>query len=99
MRGVALHGLDQVRDQVVALLELHVDIGKGLADTLAERDEAVRRTERNQHDDDDDAENDPAGRHVGKLLWAAEAGKINKKQGGRQPAANWGMALVGGWAG
>ena len=43
--GVALHGLDQVRDQIVALLELHVDVGKGLTDALAERDQAVIRAE------------------------------------------------------
>ena len=63
MRGVALHGLDQVRDQIVALLELHVDVGKGLADALAERDQAVIGAEGEQHENDDDAENDPAGRH------------------------------------
>ena len=41
VRGVALHGLDQVRDQVVALLQLHVDVGEGLVDALPQRDEAV----------------------------------------------------------
>ena len=61
MRGVALHGLDQVRDQVVALLELHVDVGEGLADALAERDQPVIGAEREEHENDDDAENDPAG--------------------------------------
>jgi hypothetical protein len=66
--GVALHGLDQVRDQIVALFELHVDIGEGLADPLTERDQTVIRTEREQNEDDDDAENDPAGRHGKKLL-------------------------------
>jgi hypothetical protein len=45
MRGLALYGLDQVRDQIVALLELHVDIGKGLADALTERDQTVIRAE------------------------------------------------------
>ena len=61
MRRIALHGLDQVRDQVVALLELHVDVGKGLADALAERDQPVIGTEGEEDEDDDDAENDPAG--------------------------------------
>ena len=41
-----------------ALLELHVDIGKGLADALAERDQPVIGTEGEQYDNDDDAEND-----------------------------------------
>jgi hypothetical protein len=67
MRGVALHRLDQVRDQIVALLELHVDIGKRLVDALAQRDEAIVGGKRKKHEDDDDAENDPAGRH-GKTL-------------------------------
>ena len=30
MGGVALHGLDEVRDEVVALLQLHRDVGPGL---------------------------------------------------------------------
>jgi hypothetical protein len=52
----------------VALLQLHVDVGKGLGNALAERDQAVIRTERKQHENDDDAENDPAGRHGKQLL-------------------------------
>jgi hypothetical protein len=91
--GVALDGLDQVRDQIVALLELHVDIGKGLADALAERDQAVIRPERKQHDDDDDAENDPAGRHGRQLLWDEEAGKLDEKRGVRQPARELGHGV------
>src|SRR3974390_431027 len=63
MRRIALHRLDQVRDQVVALLELHVDVGKGLVDALAECNQPVIRTEGEQHENDDNAENDPAGRH------------------------------------
>ena len=68
MRGVALHGLDQVRNQIVALLELHVDVGKGLADALAERDQPIVGRKGEKHEDDDNAENDPAGRHGKKLL-------------------------------
>jgi hypothetical protein len=73
MRGIALHRLDQVRDQIVALLELHVDVGKGLADALAQRHQPVVGGEGKEHEDDDDAENDPAGRH-GELLKGIEAG-------------------------
>src|SRR5580692_9832405 len=68
MRGVALHGLDQIRNQIVALLELHVDVGKGLVDALAERDQAIIGAEGKEDENDDDAENDPAGRHGLKLL-------------------------------
>ncbi len=99
MLGVALDGLDQVRDQVVTLLELDVDVGKGLADALAERHQAVVRTESKQREDDDDAENDPAGRHGRQLLWDEKTGKIDEKRRARQPAASWGMALVGSEAG
>ena len=47
----------------MALLELHVDVGEGLADALAERDQPVVGAEREKNENDDDAENDPAGRH------------------------------------
>ncbi len=57
----------------MALLELHVDVGKGLADTLAQRHQAVVGAERKEGEDDDDAENDPAGRH-GELLKGEEGG-------------------------
>src|SRR5581483_4365809 len=68
MGGIALHGLDEVRDQVMTLLELHVDVGEGLVDTLAERDQPVIGGKRKQNEDDDNAEDDPAGRHGKKLL-------------------------------
>src|ERR1039458_5580563 len=55
VRGVALHGLDQIRDQIVALLELHVDVGEGLADALTERDQTVIRAEREKNENNDDA--------------------------------------------
>ncbi len=60
MRGIALHGFDQIRDQVVALLQLHVDVGKGLADALTERNQTVIRAERKQNENNEDADNDPA---------------------------------------
>ena len=44
----------------MALLELHVDIGKGLVDALAERDQPVVGAEREENENDEDAENDPA---------------------------------------
>src|SRR5882757_472517 len=57
MRGVALHGLDQIRDQVVALFELHVDVSKGLADALTERHQPVIRAEREENENNEDADN------------------------------------------
>jgi hypothetical protein len=41
---------------------------KGLADALAERDQAVICAEREENENDEDAENDPAGRHGKQLL-------------------------------
>jgi len=44
----------------VALLELDVDVGKGLADTLTERNQPVIRPERKENENNEDADNDPA---------------------------------------
>jgi hypothetical protein len=52
----------------MALLELHVDVGKGLVDALAECDQPVIGAERENHENHEDADYDPAGRHDGKLL-------------------------------
>src|SRR5579863_8289066 len=95
MGGVALYGLDQVRDQVVTLLELHVDVGKGLADALAERDQAVIGAKRKQNEDDNDAENDPAGRHGKKLLVKSRMPGSVRSLLARGSRPEVGIALVG----
>src|SRR5581483_11816959 len=59
VRGVALHGLDEVRDQVPAPLQLHVDVRPGLAHPLTERDEAVVGRDEEERDERDDDEDDP----------------------------------------
>src|SRR5450631_610310 len=61
MGGIALHRLHQIGDQVVALLKLDVDVGKGLIGSLPHGDQVVIDTDGPDHDDDNDAENDPAG--------------------------------------
>src|ERR1035437_10599740 len=104
VRGVALHGLEQIRDQIVALLELHVDLGKGLADALAERHQPVIRAEREENENNEDADNDPAGRH-GRELRSEERmqATLDEKSGNprrkttraRQAATNW----VSPWSG
>jgi hypothetical protein len=53
VRGVALDGLDQVRDQVVALLELNIDVGEGLVRALAQRNKAVVDRNDPDHEQDD----------------------------------------------
>jgi hypothetical protein len=50
--GVALHGLDQVRDEVVAPLQLHVDLRPRALDLVPQLDQAV------VHDDTDDPDQD-----------------------------------------
>ena len=60
--GIAFHRLHQVRDEVVAELELHVDVGEGLADPLPHGHELVVDHDDPQHEDDNHSENDPAGR-------------------------------------
>jgi hypothetical protein len=60
MRSVALYGLDEVRDQVMALLQLHVDVGEGLSDALIERDQSIIRREREENENDENANNDPS---------------------------------------
>ena len=65
MAGVALHGLDQIGDQVVALLELDVDVGERLVDPLPHRNEAVVDHDDPHHEHDKDTENDPGRGNVG----------------------------------
>ena len=59
---VTLRGLDQIRNQVVAPLELHVNLRVGVFETVAQRDEFVvdadnehrgNQYQRSQHDEDD----------------------------------------------
>ena len=58
MGHVTLGALDQVRDEVVAALELHVDLGKGVLVLVPADDEAIvdcNQPEDEQHDDRADA--------------------------------------------
>ena len=59
MAGIALHRLDEVRDEVVALLELHVDVRISLRDALSQRDEAVVDDDEIEDECDQDREKDP----------------------------------------
>ena len=68
MPGVPLDRFDQVRYQVGALLELHVDLCPAVLHAIAQRDQRVVGTDRPQHqrdddDDDDYRQNDPPHVH------------------------------------
>ena len=53
---VALGGLDQVRDQVVATLQLHVDLRERILVAVARGDETIVDADQPQTDDNDDGE-------------------------------------------
>jgi len=64
---VALGGLDEVRDQVMAALELDVDLGEGVAEGVPQRHEAVVHADdddgQDEQADEQDAEEDEEGSH------------------------------------
>ena len=43
MRGIALDRIDEIRNQIVAALELHIDIAPGLAHAIAQGHKAVKQ--------------------------------------------------------
>lgn len=70
---VAFGGLDEIRDQVVAALELHVHLGKGVLTGVTQRDEAVVDAyapdggdhEGTDDDEKDDEKDGGSGAHIG----------------------------------
>src|SRR3546814_7049888 len=60
---VALGGLDQVRDQVEAPLQLHVDLGEGVLVRVARGDQAVVDADRPEREHDHNCEQDQHGNH------------------------------------
>jgi hypothetical protein len=61
--GVALHRLNEVRDQVVAPAQLHVDLGPAVVDARAQRHEPVEGEHDPQQQDHDHTQQDPDDRH------------------------------------
>ncbi len=61
---VAAHGLDEVRDEVGAALELDVDVRPARVRLVAEPDEPVVADGREDDEKRDDAEQDPQPEHV-----------------------------------
>jgi hypothetical protein len=64
---IPLHGVDQVRDQVVAALQLDVDLRPGFLGPIPRRDQAVVREDQ-PHDDQDNDGNDDPGAHQEVIL-------------------------------
>jgi hypothetical protein len=60
VRGVALDSLDEIRDQIVAALELHIDGAPRLIAAVTCLDETVvrGRKDHGENDDDGDDNND-----------------------------------------
>ena len=56
VRGVALHGLDEVRDQVVAAAELHVDLRPRVLGAVAQPDEPVVEDDEREPEQDEDGD-------------------------------------------
>ena len=55
--SVAFDGLDEIGHQVLALLQLHVDVGEGLFAALAHADQAIVGPDQPQHQNGNNAEN------------------------------------------
>jgi hypothetical protein len=55
VRGVALDGLDEVGDEVVAALELDVDLAEGVVGIDAPADQRVVHADENQQQDQENA--------------------------------------------
>ena len=94
--GVALHRLDQVGHEIVALLELDGDVRPGLIDRLAQADEAVVDDDREERDHDDDAKDDPAagpyGSLRGRLSWRHSSS--GRRRGHTRPVTGRGKPVV-----
>jgi hypothetical protein len=56
---VSLDGLDQIRDQVIAPRELHVDLGESVLVTVSRADQAVVQRDDKPDGDDGDGKQYP----------------------------------------
>ena len=58
MGGISLYRVHEVRDEVVAALELHVDVRPGLLGAVDERHEVIIDKDEDDEDDRDDDKKD-----------------------------------------
>ena len=59
MRRIALHGLDQIGNEVGAPAQLHVDAAPALAHHVAHANQAVEDLNNEDHDRNRDTDDDP----------------------------------------
>ena len=65
MRGIALHGIHEVWDKVVAALQLHINIAPRLLGAIDERDKAIVGEDDPQREENDDGYDDEEWGHSG----------------------------------
>ena len=61
MRGIALDGFDEIRNQIVTALELHVDVRPGVVALNFEADQAVVHADEKKDQEHEDAQNNQTG--------------------------------------
>ena len=59
MGGVTFHGFDEIRNQVVASLELHINVGPGIVSANSQLDQVVVHPDQQERDDNQYTQNDP----------------------------------------
>src|SRR5437660_2310494 len=74
MGGISLYRLDQVRNEIAAATQLHVDAAPGLTHHVACADQAVEDHDRAEYKRDDSSDDDPChrDRHYGASSFAAK---------------------------
>ena len=87
MRGIGLHGLDQVGDEVGAAAQLHVDAAPALAHDVALADEPVEDDDGVEHDHDHGRGDHPVGGHCKIPVFLRVAGRTSRTatSGNRHP--------------
>jgi hypothetical protein len=58
MRGVSFDGFNQLRNEIMPLTKLYVDISKGVLTAVTEPDETIVQADEPEDDDEDNYNND-----------------------------------------
>jgi len=56
--GITLHGFDEIGDEIVAALELHIDVRPGVVASDLQPDQAVVHRDGEDHQENEDSQND-----------------------------------------